>query len=106
MEYRQWKGSPRMIDSVDRIVRTPIRECPPFVEAAFIHEASPVVQTFWFAIEPHATLEDVFIVTDEGGQVMRASGSTIVQWLKPEDMNNPAVQAELIVGLAQMGMEL
>ena len=95
-----------MIDSVDRIVRTPIRECPPFVEAAFILEGSPVVQTFWFAIEPHATLEDVFIVTDQGGQVMRASGSTIVQWLKPEDMNSPAVQAELMLGLAEMGIEL
>jgi len=95
-----------MIDSVDRIVRTPIRECPPFVEAAFIHEGSPVVETFWFAIEPHATLEDVFTVTDEGGQVMRASGSTIVQWLKPEDMNNPAIQAELMLGLREMGIEL
>ena len=95
-----------MIDSVDRIVRTPIRECPPFVEAAFIVEGSPVVETFWFAVEPHATLEDVFIVTDLGGQTMMASGSTIVQWLKPEDMDNPAIQAELIVGLSQMGIEL
>lgn len=95
-----------MIDSVDRIVRTPIRECPPFVEAAFILEGSPVVKTFWFAIEPHATLEDTFIVTDQGGQTMRANGDTIVQWLKPEDMNDPVIQAELIVGLSSMGVEL
>ena len=95
-----------MIESVDRIVRTPIRECPPFVEAAFTAVGSSIVKTFWFAVEPHPVLDDVFIITDQGGQVMRASGSTIVQWLKPEDKNDPVIQAELIVGLSQMGIDL
>lgn len=95
-----------MIDSVDRIVRTPIRECPPFVEAAFIVEGSPVLRTYWFGVEPHATKEDTFIVTDEKGNVMEAVGSSVVQWLKPEDKNDPVIQAELIAGLASMGVEL
>lgn len=95
-----------MIDSVDRIVRTPIRECPPFVEAAFTAVGSPIVKTFWVGIEPHAVLHDVFVITDESGQVMQASGSVVVQWLKPEDMNDPVIQAEIIAGLASMGVEL
>lgn len=95
-----------MIDSVDRIVRTPIRECPPFVQAAFIIEGSPLLRTYWFAVEPHATKEDTFIVTDEHGNVMEAAGSSVVQWLKPEDMNDPVIQAELITGLSSMGVEL
>ena len=95
-----------MIDSVDRIVQTPVRECPPFVEAAFTAVGSSIVKTFWFAVEPHPVLADVFIITDEGGQMMQVSGSVVVQWLKPEDKNDPVIQAELIVGLAQMGIEL
>jgi hypothetical protein len=30
----------------------------------------------------------------------------MVKWLKPEDMNDPVIQAELITGLASMGLEL
>jgi hypothetical protein len=30
----------------------------------------------------------------------------MVKWLKPEDKNDPVIQAELITGLASMGMEL
>jgi hypothetical protein len=32
-------------------------------------------------------------------------GDTMVNWLQPEDMNDPVIQAQLIVGLAEMGME-
>lgn len=93
-----------MIDSVDRIVRTPIRECPPFVEAAFIVEGSPVVRTYWFAVETLG--DDWFLVTDEHGNTMKSRGECIVQWLKPEDKNDPVIQAELITGLSSMGVEL
>jgi hypothetical protein len=95
-----------MIDSVDRIVQTPVRECPPFVEAAFTAVGSSIVKTFWFSVEPHPVLADVFIISDESGQTIQVSGSVVVQWLKPEDMNDPVIQAELITGLASMGVEL
>ena len=93
-----------MIDSVDRIVRTPIRECPPFVQAAFIVEGTAIVQTMWFGIEPLD--DDWFLVTDEHGNTMKSRGECIVQWLKPEDKNDPVIQAELLTGLASMGVEL
>lgn len=93
-----------MIDSVDRIVRTPMRECPPFVEGILGENDRGVLHTRWFAIEPLD--DDWFLVTDTQGNTMQSRGSAMVLWLRPEDMDDPAVQAELIVGLAQMGMEL
>jgi len=92
-----------MIDSVDRIVHTPIRECPPLVEG--IIGGGIVLATVWFQVEPVG--DDWFRITEvEAGASLQTRGDTIVSWLKPEDMNDPAIQAELIVGLAQMGLEL
>ena len=50
---------------------------------------------------------DWFRLTDaDSGASMQTRGDTIVKWLRPEDMNSPSVQAELIAGLAQMGIEI
>jgi hypothetical protein len=93
-----------MIDSVDRIVTTPVRECPLLVEGV-LGQVGAVVRTHWFTIEPVG--DDWFLLTDaDNGMSLQTRGDTMVQWLKPEDMNSPAIQAELIVGLAQMGIEL
>jgi hypothetical protein len=104
MERRQWKGGQGMIESVDRIVTTPMRECPPFVEGILGENSKGVLHTRWFAIEPLE--DDWFLVTDTWGNTMQSRGSAMVKWLKPEDKNDPVIQAELITGLASMGMEL
>lgn len=92
-----------MIDSVDRIVTTPMRECPPFVEGILGETERGLLHTRWFAIEPLE--DDWFLVTDTWGNTMQSRGSTMVKWLKPEDMNDPVIQAELVTGLASMGLE-
>jgi len=92
-----------MIDSVDRIVTTPMRECPPFVEGILGENAKGLLHTRWFAIEPLE--DDWFLVTDTQGNTMHSRGSAMVKWLKPEDMNDPVIQAELITGLASMGLD-
>ena len=92
-----------MIDSVDRIVTTPMRECPPFVEGILGENANGVLHTRWFAIEPEG--DDWFLVTDTWGNTMHSRGDAMVKWLKPEDMNDPVIQAELVTGLASMGLE-
>ena len=93
-----------MIDSVDRIVTTPMRECPPFVEGILGENEKGRLHLRWFAIEPRE--DGWFLVTDTLGNTMQSRGSAMVKWLKPEDMNDPVVQAELITGLASMGLEL
>lgn len=94
-----------MIESIDRIVNTPIRECPLLVEGVLGESPLGILRTAWFTIEP--TADDWFHVTDESNGVsIEVPGYTMVKWLKPQDMNSPAIQAELIVGLAQMGIEL
>ena len=92
-----------MISGVDRIKYTPVRECPHLVEGIIDH--GPVMETAWFTVEP-AKGEDNFLLTSvDDGSMFVASGDTMVNWLQPEDMNDPLVQAQLIVGLAEMGME-
>lgn len=93
-----------MIESVDRIMTTPVRECPLLVEG-ILGQSGIVMDTAWFTVEPMGN--DWFRLTDEdSGASFQTRGDTIVKWLKPEDMNSPSVQAELIAGLAQMGIEL
>ena len=92
-----------MISGVDRIKYTPVRECPHLVEGIISHDA--IMETAWFTVEP-AKGEDNFILTSvDDGSMFVTSGDTMVNWLQPEDMNDPVVQAQLIVGLAEMGME-
>ena len=96
-----------MIESVDRIVSTPVRECPSLVEGVLPSDGI-VVRTAWFSIEPFGKPDsDVFRITsvDDGVSAI-VMGDLVVKWLKPEDMNSPAIQAELMLGLREMGMEL
>lgn len=93
-----------MIESVARIVTTPVRECPFMVEGV-LGEAGTIVGTAWFTVEPVG--DDWFRLTDvDSGVSLQTRGETVVKWLQPEDMNDPVVQAELITGLSSMGMEL
>lgn len=93
-----------MIEAVDRIMRTPIRECPFLVEG-ILYQTGIVMNTAWFQVE--ALGNDIFMLTDvDSGVSMQTMGGTVVNWLQPQDMNSPSVQAELIVGFAQMGLEL
>jgi hypothetical protein len=63
------------------------------------------METAWFTVEP-AKGEDNFLLTSvDDGSMFVTPGDTMVNWLQPEDMNDPVVQAQLIVGLAEMGME-
>jgi hypothetical protein len=94
-----------MIDSVDRIVRTAVRDCPPLVEGVLGENAFGVVETQWFTVEDLGN--DWFLLSDaDTGLSMESRGDTMVWWLRPEDMNDPVIQAKLIVGLSQMGIEL
>lgn len=94
-----------MIDSVDRIRETPVRECPFLVEGVLGESALGLLRTAWFTVEPMG--DDWFRLTDESNGVsLQARGDTVVKWLQPQDMNDPVIQAELIVGLSQMGIEL
>ena len=105
MEHRQWKGSTRMIDSVDRIVRTPMRECPFLVEGILGEDARGILVTRHFEIDPQG--DDWFRVTDtDSGVSMLSRGDAMVLWLQPQDMNDPVVQAELMLGLREMGLDL
>jgi hypothetical protein len=92
-----------MISGVDRIKYTPVRECPHLVEGIIEH--GTVMETAWFTVEPGKG-EDVFVLTSvDDGSIFVTNGDTMVNWLQPEDMNDPIIQAQLIVGLAEMGME-
>lgn len=93
-----------MIDSVDRIRETPVRECPLLVEGV-LGQNGMVMRTHWFTIEPLG--DDWFLLTDEdNGVSMQTRGDTVVRWLQPQDMNDPVVQAELMLGLREMGLDL
>lgn len=96
-----------MIDSVDRIVSTPVRECPALVEGV-LPSSGVVLRTSWFAIEPMGDgSKDLFRITSvDDGVSLLTKGDLVVKWLKPEDMNSPAIQAELMLGLREMGLDL
>ena len=94
-----------MIESVDRIRETPIRECPFMVEGILGENALGVLRTAWFTVEPVG--DDWFRLTDvNSGCSIESRGDTLVRWLQPQDMNDPVVQAELMLGLREMGLEL
>jgi hypothetical protein len=91
-----------MIDSVDRIVTTPLRECPPVFD--YVLNAGPILELATLSIDPEG--DDWFLVTFVAtGATIKSRGDELATWLKPEDMNDPVVQAELATGLASMGLE-
>ena len=96
-----------MIDSVDRIRETAVRDCPTLVEGV-LPSNGIVLRTAWFSIEPFGKPDsDVFRITSvDDGVSLLTKGDLVVKWLKPEDMNSPAIQAELLLGLREMGIEL
>ena len=94
-----------MIDSVDRMVTTPLRECPPVFD--YVVNVGPLglLTLATITIDPEG--DDWFLVTFVGtGAIMKSRGDVAVTWLKPEDKDDPVIQAELITGLASMGIEL
>ena len=96
-----------MIDSVDRIRETAVRDCPALVEGVLPSDGI-VLRTAWFSIEPFGKPDsDVFRITsvDDGVSAL-TKGDLVVKWLQPEDMNSPALQAELMLGLREMGLDL
>ncbi len=94
-----------MIDSVDRIRQTPVRECPLLVEGILGESALGLIRTQWFTVEPMDN--DWFRLTHEdSGVSMQTRGDTLVRWLQPQDINDPVIQAELMLGLREMGMDL
>lgn len=91
-----------MIDSVDRIVTTPLRECPPVFD--YVLNAGPILQLATITIDPEG--DDWFLVTFvTTGAMIKSRGDAAVTWLKPEDKDDPVIQAEIITGLASMGLE-
>jgi hypothetical protein len=62
------------------------------------------MQLAWLSVEPEG--DDWFTVTFvANGATIKSRGDAVVIWLKPEDKDDPVVQAELITGLASMGLE-
>jgi hypothetical protein len=91
-----------MIDSVDRIVTTPLRECPPVFE--YVLNGGPILRLVWLTMDPEG--DDSFILTNVAtGDFRKFPGSALATWLRPEDKNDPVIQAELVTGLASMGLE-
>jgi hypothetical protein len=91
-----------MIDSVDRIVSTPLRECPALFE--YVLNDGPILQLAWLSVEPDG--DDWFTVTFvANGATIKSRGDAETLWLRPEDKDDPVIQAELITGLASMGLE-
>jgi len=91
-----------MIESVERIVTTPLRECPPVFE--YVISAGSILELALITIDPEG--DDWFLVTFVAtGGIMKARGDAVVTWLRPEDKNSPAIQAEIITQLAAAGIE-
>jgi hypothetical protein len=92
-----------MIGSVDRIVTTPLRECPPVFD--YVLNTGPILDLATITIDPEG--DDWFLVTFVAtGAMIKSRGDAAVTWLKPEDKDDPVIQAEIIAGLASMGIEL
>jgi hypothetical protein len=42
----------------------------------------------------------------DSGEYIMMKPEEIISWMKPEDMNDPVIQAEIITDLASKGIEL
>jgi hypothetical protein len=95
-----------MIESVSRIVTLPALYAPTIFEAPLV--GRHFVETLWMEkklIEHPAGLL-VQIKHIDSGEYIMMKPEEIISWMKPEDMNDPVVQAEIITDLASKGIEL
>jgi len=94
-----------MIESVARIVTTAASRLPALFEVPLYGKASPIL-TLWMTAEPVGGGEYIRLTEVESGESFDLMPYETIQWLQPEDMNSPSVQAEIITILAAKGIEL
>ena len=91
-----------MIEGVARIVTTVASRLPVRFEVPIT--AGGRIETLWMTSEDHGHF---FRLTEvESGESIDVHWSEPVTWLQHEDMNSPAIQAEIITALAAKGIEL
>jgi hypothetical protein len=95
-----------MIESVARIVTLPALYAPTIFETPL--KTHNFVETLWMQkrIIEHPAGVLVQITHIDSGEYIMMQPEEIISWLRPEDMNDPVVQAELITDLASKGIEL
>jgi hypothetical protein len=95
-----------MIQSVSRIVTLPALYAPTIFEAPLV--GRHFVETLWMEkkLVEHPAGLLVQIKHIDSGEYILMKPEEIISWMKPEDMNNPVVQAEIITDLASKGIEL
>jgi hypothetical protein len=95
-----------MIESVSRIVTLPALYAPTIFEAPLV--GRHFVETLWMEkkLIEHPAGVLVQIKHIDSGEYIMMKPEEIISWMKPEDMNDPVVQAEIITDLASKGIEL
>jgi hypothetical protein len=95
-----------MIESVARIVTLPALYAPTIFETPL--KTNNFVETLWMQkrIIEHPAGVLVQITHIDSGEYIMMQPEEIISWLRPEDMNDPVIQAELITDLASKGIEL
>jgi len=95
-----------MIESVSRIVTLPALYAPAIFEAPLV--GRHFVETLWMEkkLIEHPAGVLVQIKHIDSGEYIMMKPYEIISWMRPEDMNDPVVQAEIITDLASKGIEL
>ena len=95
-----------MIESVSRIVTLPALYAPTIFEAPLV--GRHFVETLWMEkkLIEHPAGVLVQIKHIDSGEYIMMKPEEIISWMKPEDMSDPVVQAEIITDLASKGIEL
>jgi hypothetical protein len=104
--HQNQEGGLIMIESVSRIVTLPVLYAPSIFETPIA--SRNFVETLWMqkSIIEHPAGVLVQIKHIDSGEYIMMQPDEIISWLRPEDMNDPVVQAELITDLASKGIEL
>ena len=95
-----------MIESVSRVVTLPALYAPAIFETPIM--GRHFVETLWMEkkLVEHPAGLLVQIKHIDSGEYIMMKPEEIISWMKPEDMNDPVVQAEIITDLASKGIEL
>lgn len=95
-----------MIDSIDRIITMPALDAPTIFETPIM--SRNFVETLWMSkrIVEHPAGVLVQITHMDSGEYIMLKPDEMISWLRPEDMNDPVVQAEIITALSSKGIEL